>query len=216
VPLDVVNLIGVSISSITSDDHHTCGVTQTGVVKCWGLGSTGQLGNRSTSVVRGAVDVLGLTGSLLAKPALATTSATSCVITPDNRVQCWGDNDSGQLGFGTFGGVALVAGTVNGLPSAVGGLAGSYKHFCALMQTGAVKCWGLNQYGQLGNNSTDRKSTPVDVVGVAGAVKVVAGYQHTCALLGGGTVKCWGRNDYGQLGNGTRSQSLVPLDVTGL
>ncbi len=81
----------------------------------------------------------------------------------------------------------------------------------------AVKCWGSNDQGQLGDNSIAQRLTPVDVVGLAGGVAAVAtGASHSCALTTAGGVKCWGDNTYGQLGDNTQTQRLTPVNVSGL
>jgi len=87
------------------------------------------------------------------------------------------------------------------------------------LSTGAVKCWGSNNAGQLGNGKNAPSNVPVYVIGLGDQVKVTAimgGYWHTCALLSTGTVKCWGLNYDGQLGNETYDDSNVPVPVSNL
>jgi hypothetical protein len=79
-----------------------------------------------------------------------------------------------------------------------------------------VKCWGLNQEGQLGDGSTTSRSTPVAVSGIAGAVEVGTGRYFSCARIVDGTVRCWGDNGSGQLGDGTSTDSLTPVTVSGI
>jgi alpha-tubulin suppressor-like RCC1 family protein len=86
---------------------------------------------------------------------------------------------------------------------------------CALLRTGAVKCWGAG--GQVGDGTTEPRTSPVGVLGLdAGVTSIAVGSNHTCATTTGGTVRCWGSNFFGQLGNGTRVDEPAPVTTTGV
>jgi alpha-tubulin suppressor-like RCC1 family protein len=89
-------------------------------------------------------------------------------------------------------------------------------HSCAVAATGAVRCWGGNANGQLGNGTTTGASLPVPVTGVVDAASVTAGNGHSCAVTTAGAVRCWGGNAAGQLGNGTSAVMASPVTVVGL
>jgi alpha-tubulin suppressor-like RCC1 family protein len=102
--------------------------------------------------------------------------------------------------------------------SKVASIALGADHTCAVTTSGAAKCWGKNDAGQLGNNSTTNSSTPVQVLNLsANVASISAGGLHTCAVTTGGAAKCWGHNVFNQLGNAsTIPSSLVPVAVVGL
>ena len=91
-----------------------------------------------------------------------------------------------------------------------------YYHTCALTTTGQAYCWGLNNQGQLGNNSTTNSRIPVAVQMPAGVSfqSITVGYYHTCALTTTNQAYCWGNNEYGQLGNNSTTNSSIPLAVS--
>jgi alpha-tubulin suppressor-like RCC1 family protein len=136
----------------------------------------------------------------------------ACAALADRTVWCWGRNDERQLGYESaeLCPVALSAGQTRGVachlyPRQVPGLTDvtavrtGGAHACALTAAGAVRCWGGNAAGQLGNGATLPGTAPVEVPALAGVTALAAGARHTCALANG-RVFCWGANDRGQLG----------------
>lgn len=201
------------VVKIATGGGHTCAVTTAGSVKCWGWNQFGQLGNHSNRDKGTPIDVEALNSGV---SDISAGFYFTCVLTTSGGVKCWGRNDSGQLGNNSSLPNSNVVDVV-GLGSGIAAISAGSDHACALTTGGGVKCWGSNQYGQLGNNSTTNSSTPVDVSGLDSDITAIgAGSGYTCALNGAGMVKCWGRNEVGQLGNGNTSESHLPVDVTGL
>lgn len=208
------------VSSIVAGMDYSCAVGN-GAAQCWGYNHDGQLGNGNRADVATPTPVSGLTGGVTAVAVgLGPEYLHTCAIV-NGGAQCWGYNYLGQLGNGETGSTEpqTTPVAVSGLSSGVSAIAvGGGNHSCAVVN-GAVKCWGLGYYGELGNGvleSYDRYPTPQDVTGLTGTVtQVVAGQKFTCAIVAG-AAKCWGRNDQGQLGNGTGSNSATPVQVAGL
>ncbi len=205
--------------------YHSCALFQGGAVKCWGANESGECGLDSSEVFIG--DEPGEMGLNLPfvdldASAVAIDAGTyhSCALLQGGSVKCWGHNALGQLGLGdgkgrgdgypvgvSEMGANLPAVDLGGIATAIA--LGLY-HSCALLQGGAVKCWGNNANGQLGQGDTNARGqspnqlgsnlAPIDLG--APAVAVAPGYYHTCALLQDGAVKCWGSNYYSQLGLG--------------
>jgi hypothetical protein len=208
-----------AVTGVSAGDAHTC-VLASSVVSCWGDNSFGNLG-------LGTMDSQGHPNPQ-AVPALAGDAAAvsvgglhSCAITLSSGVKCWGRNQRGQLGDGTFT-QRLVPVDALGLGSGVAAVAAGGDHTCVLTGGGAVKCFGRNQEGQIGDNGVCGANcpTPIDVSGLsAGVAAITSGRKHSCALLTSGGVKCWGDNSNGQLGDGQACGDLIcrtPADVAGL
>jgi alpha-tubulin suppressor-like RCC1 family protein len=107
--------------------------------------------------------------------------------------------------------------TVGGIPLDVVQISAGDAHTCAVTSAGAAKCWGSNANGQLGDNTTTDRHTPVTVRNLGSGVKsITAGGSHTCAVTTSGAARCWGMNDYGQLGDGTTTDRRIPVTVSGL
>ena len=195
---------------IDAGARHTCLVTETGGVRCWGANSEGQLGDGTLSDRSAPVGVVGLDGGVA---AVSAGGFHACALTTAGAVSCWGSNEYGQLGDGSLiDNPAPVA--VVGMDHGVVSVQAGWSSTCALTDAGAVLCWGQNPFGALGNGAEPDTPTPTQVTGLASGVLAIAiGTLHGCALKEGGVVACWG---YGQSADPDVFTTLVPEPVAGL
>lgn len=136
----------------------------------------------------------------------------TCALHVDGSVRCWGSNQFGQLGLGDNDNRGDQSGVFEIDPlvfnQRVIQLAAGGFHTCALFEDGKVKCWGRNDFGQLGLGDTshrgiDEVATELPYLDFGEEVLAIyAGTVHSCALLESNQVVCWGRNNAGQLGQG--------------
>lgn len=193
---------------LSNGSGHACALLDTGSVYCWGRNDRGQLGNGTTgdgSVV--PVRVLNLAGTVT---RIESGGRHTCALTEDGRLQCWGWNASGQLGDGETRD-RPVGGSVQGLEERVVDFSAGDSHTCAVLESGAVMCWGFNASGQVGDGTTTNRPLPVAVSGIRDATAVSAAYISTCVVHGFGNIACWGDNSGGELGNGTTISSSRPV-----
>ncbi len=211
-PTDVTGLSS-GVTAITAGGNHTCALLTTGAMKCWGFNAHGQLGDGTITDRSIAIDVTGLSSGVT---AITGGTNHTCALLTTGAVKCWGRNVVGQVGDSTTT-IRFTATDVSGLSSGVTAITAGHSHTCALVATGAVKCWGYNLNGDVGDGTTTNRSTPTNVTGLSsGVTAITAGLYNTCALLATGAVKCWGYNEYGQVGDSTTTNRLTPTDVNGL
>ena len=205
-------------TTVSAGGWNTCVVTTLGGAKCWGENAYGVVGDGTTTDRLTPVNVSGLSSGVA---QVSVGYYHACALTTVGGVKCWGENVHGELGDGTTLtrlSPVNVAGLTSGVTSIATGLDHAHHdHTSAVTSAGGVKCWGDNQYGELGDGTTTDRTTPVDVSGLAsGVVAVFAGGTATCAVTTTGGAKCWGHNDAGQLGDGTTTDRTTPVDVSGL
>jgi alpha-tubulin suppressor-like RCC1 family protein len=211
--------------------YHACARLVDTTVDCWGHNGYYALGdntNQDHLLPNPVLNSAG-TGPLRNQVWISVTQYDSCSVQSDGSARCWGLNQYGTLGDGTETprarptGVKAASGV--GFLKNVKTISASPNHTCALLKTGVVDCWGLNDYGQLGDGTLTSRLRPVAVKSSRGAgplthVTMVttggggSGGDHSCALLSNRTAVCWGGNFFGQLGDGTNADRYRPVGVT--
>jgi len=198
-------------TALVAGEDHTCGLDGGGAASCWGNNTTSQLGtggdlaaNPTPAPVEGGHTFRSLTAG----------AAHTCGLQTDSLADCWGSNDSGQLGDSLTdpGGPApvRVAGNRHFAMLTAGGV-----HSCAIALA-HLYCWGGNSSGELGDGTDSTRGTPVLVADTISWTDVTAGASHTCARSLSHAAYCWGKNDHGQLGTGQAdSLSRRAAAVTG-
>ena len=223
---------GARASEIGAGGASTCALLVDGKVKCWGRNAFGGLGQPdeeprgdSPESMGDALLPIDLGTNRIAK-TLGVGDFSACALLNDSAVKCWGSNFGGELGYGDDrqrGGDPTdpdVLPMGDALPPIDIGLSNiqtismtaavAYQSGCAIAANGSMKCWGGNNYGQLGIGDTEnRGDDPAEMGGQLPRVPLgenallsIPGHDAMCVVLDTGQLRCWGRNEYGQLGQG--------------
>jgi len=236
-------------SPVAGGHHHSCAILDSGGLKCWGENTYGQLGLRDA--VRRGHDIGTMAADLptvslgigRTAKSLAAGREHTCAILDNGQLKCWGDDSrrrrsdrppilTGQLGVGNASHHGDALGHMGeSLPAVQLGtgqkatlVAAGEHHNCAVLDSGAIKCWGMNGQGQLGLETFINRGSyqegmgdalpSVDLGSGRSAKMVTAGKDHTCALLDNGHLKCWGDSERGQVGLGDkRTRGNEPLTM---
>lgn len=185
-------------TSLSAGTSHTCARISDGTLRCWGLGTIGQLGDGLQTTSNVPVTV----STISSATSVSAGFAHTCARLADGTLRCWGSNVLGRLGDGTST-TRLVPTTVVGIAAgtATGVDAGS-NQTCAIMTDNTLRCWGAGDRGQIGNGAFVASTTPLAVLGINTAIALSSGSEFSCAVLSSGAVKCWGHSTSGKLGNG--------------
>uniref|UniRef100_UPI004056BE71 RCC1 domain-containing protein n=1 Tax=Candidatus Electronema sp. TaxID=2698783 RepID=UPI004056BE71 len=193
--------------SVAAGAAHSVAVKTDGTLWAWGVNFSGQLGD-GTTVNRNLPFQIGTASDWR---AAAAGESHSLAVKSDGTLWSWGDNQYGQLGDGTT--------VQREKPVRVGGASSNwqtvtagYSHSLAIRTDGTLWTWGDNQYGQLGDGTTERKNKPVQI-STASWQSLAAGRFHAAAVRSDGTLWTWGYNEYGQLGDGTRTNHSAPVQI---
>jgi len=218
---------GRTAVAVSAGHGHTCAVLDNGDLKCWGSDEYGQLGDGGTTHTSStyttapsstAIDL----GTGRTAVAVSAGKYHTCAILDNGDLKCWGRDNSGQLGNGVTSTdpTSPPSSAINlGSGRTAAAVAAGNFHTCAILDNGDLKCWGSDNYGQLGvgggtGGTSTLPSTAIDLGTGRTAVAMSAGAEHTCAILDNGDVKCWGQDDKGQLGNGGSNTNGIAAPST--
>ncbi len=219
-PVTVTGLSRAAVALATGF-YHTCAALQDGDVECWGDNARGQLGDGTRDDQPAPVAVQALSDDIA---RLAAGRYHTCALAIDGDVHCWGSSSRGQLGAGSLESSRTPL-RVTGLGTDAIALAAGEEHSCAILTSGALRCWGSNRDRQLGDGAPGLYSIPQLLIPnrLAGAttpyatfLQLALGRYHSCAVFPRGTLHCWGRNSDGQLGDGTVEPRTLPVAVLGM
>jgi alpha-tubulin suppressor-like RCC1 family protein len=189
---------------VSAGGHHSCALTDTAQVHCWGRNDYGQLGDGTVSG-RWQPEPI---ASTLEFVAVSAGDFHTCAATATGQVLCWGANLSGQAG-------QLGTGAVNapspvlmnpvlmnnaGAPRTLVTVAAGANHSCALDTVGRAYCWGANDHGQGGDGSLVSGPEVREVDADVAFDTLTLGSAHTCGLSSAGRLYCWGLESHGRLG----------------
>jgi len=224
-PVPVEVRLQAPASAVAAGYVHSCAIVAGGAVWCWGDNTTGSLGDGSTTGRTSPVQVVGLAGAIAIAAGggevdgvtANTYYGHTCVVVPAG-VECWGSNESGQLGNGSFveSHVPVQTSDISTTPTAI---AVGDRHTCAVVG-GQARCWGADGSKQLGDGATTNQKKPVTVSALgSGVTAIAAGAAHSCAVVNAasnGELWCWGSNSAGQangvatFGDLVNAPQLVP------
>jgi len=211
---------------IDGGEFHTLALKSDGTVWAWGRNNYGQLGDGTLETRNRPVQVMASAGvPLTGVTAIAAGQHHSLALKGDGTIWSWGRSQYGQLGDGYAADRTSPVQVKNAAQEPLNGftaIAAGSNHSLGIRTGGAVWGWGYNAYGQLGDNTTGHKHTPVQVRTSAtefptGITAIAAGHEHSLALRQNGTVLAWGHGSNGRLGHGGTGGSRIaaPVMVTG-
>ena len=187
-----------------------------GAKKCIGSSPNGVLGIGSTSSVSSMTNINTFSEPLR---SISMKDNHACGIDTEFQMWCWGYNAYGQLGLGHTSQQSTPQKLSTDASGQSLGLAfvvetGFNGHTCGIINE-TTYCWGENDQGQLGDDSTTNRNRPVPIDDTQGLefTDLALGYKYSCGITNNGSVYCWGYNNYGQLGDNSTTSSSTPVSV---
>lgn len=206
---------GRTATRLVAGSSHVCAILDDATLKCWGYNIYGMLGLGNVGDQH-APNTLPVDFGGRRVVAVAAGSQHTCALLEDAALECFGNNEDGQLGLGiTSSSVKTPTDPVDfGSGRHATAVAAGFHHTCAILDDGSVKCWGSNEFGQLGIGTTGKDDVLAPSLVELGAGRTArelfAGSLSTCAILDDDALVCWGSNANGILGVGDSMHSTLP------
>ena len=191
-------------TSVSAGSFYGCALTVAGAAFCWGsVGAAEMLTDLPARRFARKLSFVSLT----------TGYSHACGLTAAGAAWCWGFNTKGNLGDGT---------TSRGFVEEPVQVSGNYRfssltagvsHTCGIASGGKAYCWGLNNFGQLGNGTQTDSAVPSGVSGAHTFDNLSAGHLHTCGVTTEGVVLCWGNSERGAVSASSEKMHATPLKV---
>lgn len=204
--------------AISAGDSHACAIKSTNQsLYCWGNNLYGQLGQGDNLAKATPTQVMAGSNKWL---KVSAGGNHTCAIQDDDSLWCWGNNSAGQLGIGTTSHMPSPQQLTP--PNKLGWYAVSSgkNHTCAIDSDDIGHCWGLNNFGQLGNGIALDTSTARQFDTATNWNSIDSGALHSCGLKTDPftslkTLWCGGINNFGQLGIGSTANQSAPVQIKG-
>jgi alpha-tubulin suppressor-like RCC1 family protein len=186
---------------ISAGSNHSAAIDKYGLVWCWGTNNQGQLGINSLTGVSTPVKILGQVKTFCQINAAANSNRVNA-IDKNGLAWGWGVNNQGGIGDNSTT-CRLTPVSVLGAVKTFCQISGGEASTVAIDKNGRAWAWGINNAGQLGDNSLISRLTPVSVAGAVKTFCQITGSAntHTVAIDKNGRAWCWGNNNNGQLGD---------------
>ena len=198
--------------AISSGRRNILGLEKNGQLWGWGYNLFGQLGNNTTNNKCTPVSILGAKKTFV---AIAAGYSNTGSIDKNGQVWCWGNNNNGQLGNNTTDDKCTPI-SIQGVKKTFCVITVGLATTASIDKNGQMWCWGYNIYGQLGNNSTVSRCTPISILGAKKTFcQVKSVTSNFISLDKNGQIWGWGRNDYGQLGDNSIQDKCTPVSIQG-
>ncbi len=211
--------VDAPFAAMTAGLIHTCALTTTNHVYCWGWNRDGEIGDGSKADRPYAIQL----SNMLTFSGVSAGGAHSCAVATGGNGYCWGLNLTGQIGDSSVISRSTPTAVTRRLSFAQIANGGTFT--CALATDSTAYCWGWGRDGELGSRPVETCLIPGGVepcsrapIAVGGGLRfltISAGARHVCAIAVDSTAYCWGNNATGQLGNGTTADTALPVAVSG-